>query len=151
MGRRVRETATWPTTTTRPRRAPRLRPRRLRRHRPRWVGIGGVDQISDWPAPNASPVNAATNVGALVLSPRAGQGTQVRSALLITAGKKIKGEKPNLPAGDFDGVVPFKSYTTALRPAAATVGENAQIWDSTLKILIWSNGTAWINGAGTVV
>jgi len=42
-------------------------------------------------------------------------------------------------------------YTTATRPSAAAAGNGAQIYDSTLNIPIWSDGTVWRNAAGTVV
>lgn len=41
--------------------------------------------------------------------------------------------------------------TTAQRPAAGTVGSGANYFDTTLNLPIWSNGTSWINAAGTVV
>lgn len=40
---------------------------------------------------------------------------------------------------------------TGSRPAAATVGQGAQWFDTTLNLPIWSNGTAWVNAAGTTV
>jgi len=41
--------------------------------------------------------------------------------------------------------------TTALRPAASVVGAGAQMYDTTLGIPIWSDGTNWKNSAGVVV
>ena len=41
--------------------------------------------------------------------------------------------------------------TTAARPSAATVGEGSQMWDTTLKQPIWSDGTQWVDAAGTAV
>jgi hypothetical protein len=40
---------------------------------------------------------------------------------------------------------------TGSRPSASAVGAGAQWFDTTLNIPIWSNGTAWVNAAGTTV
>ena len=50
-----------------------------------------------------------------------------------------------------EGAVALAKYTTALRPAAAVVGEGAVIYDDTLNLPIFSDGTSWKNLAGTVV
>ena len=42
-------------------------------------------------------------------------------------------------------------YTTAARPAAATVGNGGQVYDTTLSKPIWSDGTSWRDAAGVVV
>ena len=42
-------------------------------------------------------------------------------------------------------------YTTAARPAAATVGNGGQVYDTTLSKPIWSDGTSWRDAAGAVV
>lgn len=42
-------------------------------------------------------------------------------------------------------------FTTALRPAAVSAGNGAQIYDDTLNIPIWSDGTVWRNATGTAV
>lgn len=41
-------------------------------------------------------------------------------------------------------------YTTAERPDASTVGLGEMIYDSDLDLPLWSNGTDWKDGAGTV-
>jgi hypothetical protein len=41
--------------------------------------------------------------------------------------------------------------TTALRPSATTVGVGGMVFDTTLNIPIWSDGSAWRNATGTVV
>jgi major tropism determinant Mtd-like protein len=50
-----------------------------------------------------------------------------------------------------DDSVKVGSYTTALRPSAATLGSGAMIFDTTLQRPVWSNGTNWRDAAGTVV
>lgn len=40
---------------------------------------------------------------------------------------------------------------TANRPAAATAGPGAMVYDVTLGKPIWSNGTVWRDAAGTAV
>lgn len=50
-----------------------------------------------------------------------------------------------------DGVFRAKSVVTGSRPAAATAGKGAQMYDSTLNIPIWSDGTNWKNAAGVAV
>lgn len=47
-------------------------------------------------------------------------------------------------------VKPFRS-TTANRQSAATMGAGAQAYDETLHKPIWSDGTNWRDGAGSVV
>lgn len=42
-------------------------------------------------------------------------------------------------------------YSTAGRPSAVTSGNGAQIYDDTLNIPIWSDGTVWRNATGTAV
>lgn len=41
--------------------------------------------------------------------------------------------------------------TTAARPAAATVGKGACIWDDDLDIPIWSTGAGWVDATGASV
>lgn len=56
------------------------------------------------------------------------------------------------PAAGVLGVnVPFRHavYTTAGRPSASTAGAGAEIFDSTLGIPLWSNGSAWRDATGT--
>lgn len=48
------------------------------------------------------------------------------------------------------GIVPVGRSTTALRPTAASVSYGVWI-DTTLKKIIWSDGTNWYDSAGTVV
>lgn len=43
---------------------------------------------------------------------------------------------------------PFVSYTTAGRPTPASAGVGGAIYDSTLGIPLWSNGTAWRKADG---
>ena len=40
---------------------------------------------------------------------------------------------------------------TGSRPLASAVGAGSQFWDSTLKKPIWSDGTNWLDGSGSVV
>lgn len=42
-------------------------------------------------------------------------------------------------------------YTTAGRPSAVTLGDGAQIYDTTLNKPVWSDGTVWRDAAGTAV
>lgn len=42
------------------------------------------------------------------------------------------------------------TYTTAGRPSASTAGLGAEIYDTTLKLPLFSNGTAWTDATGTV-
>jgi hypothetical protein len=41
-------------------------------------------------------------------------------------------------------------FTTAGRPAASTIGNGSQIYDSDLQLPLWSNGSSWKDAAGTV-
>lgn len=41
--------------------------------------------------------------------------------------------------------------STGSRPSAATVGKGSSIFDSTLNKPIWSNGTIWVDAAGSAV
>lgn len=50
------------------------------------------------------------------------------------------GAPPRLPA-----------FTTALRPPAAALGVGAAVYDTTLLVPVWSDGTSWRNATGTVV
>lgn len=43
------------------------------------------------------------------------------------------------------------AYTTGTRPSASTLGAGANIFDTTLNKPIWSNGTIWVDAAGTTV
>lgn len=49
------------------------------------------------------------------------------------------------------GAIATGKSTTAGRPSAATVGQGAMYYDTTLGIPIWSNGTVWKNASGTTV
>ena len=40
------------------------------------------------------------------------------------------------------------TYTTATRPAANSVGVGTMIFDATLGIPLWSNGTGWRDATG---
>lgn len=60
-------------------------------------------------------------------------------------------EAANVAALGADDVLKTGRAVTGSRPAAATVGEGAQFYDTTLDIPIWSDGTNWRNAAGTVV
>lgn len=44
-----------------------------------------------------------------------------------------------------------KKFSTAGRPSAATAGEAAMIYDTTLHQPLWSDGTNWRTAAGAVV
>lgn len=46
------------------------------------------------------------------------------------------------------GGLPVPVYTTALRPAANTVGVGRMIWNSTTKEPNFSDGVGWFDGAG---
>lgn len=50
-----------------------------------------------------------------------------------------------------DDVLKTGKNVTGSRPSAATVGEGAQFYDTTLHKPIWSDGTNWRDAAGTVV
>lgn len=50
-----------------------------------------------------------------------------------------------------NGAVQYKSYTTATRPSAASVGTGSCIFDTTLSKPIWSNGTDWKDATGATV
>jgi len=43
------------------------------------------------------------------------------------------------------------TYATPDRPLATAVGVGAMIFDSTLNMPIWSNGTVWVNAVGAAV
>jgi hypothetical protein len=65
------------------------------------------------------------------------------------------GSIPNIPSGVI-GIQRNQTFmtgqnTTSNRPSASAVGKGAQFFDTTLNIPIWSNGTAWVNAAGTTV
>lgn len=49
------------------------------------------------------------------------------------------------------GPLRVPGYTTATRPDAAEVGAGGHIYDTTLGLPLWSNGTAWHDATGTVV
>lgn len=57
-----------------------------------------------------------------------------------------------LTLGDtsLDAAVPIKfpSYSTAGRPAAATAGAGATIYDTDLNLVLTSTGAAWLDQAG---
>lgn len=42
-------------------------------------------------------------------------------------------------------------YTTGTRPSAATSGDGAMVYDTTINKPIWSDGTVWRDSAGTAV
>lgn len=42
------------------------------------------------------------------------------------------------------------SYTTATRPAASTVGDARMIWNTTTSLPNFSDGTNWLDAAGSV-
>jgi hypothetical protein len=46
---------------------------------------------------------------------------------------------------------PVQSYATGSRPSAATAGVGKQIYDTTLHLPLWSNGTVWKDAAGNTV
>lgn len=50
-----------------------------------------------------------------------------------------------------NGALKVASYATGSRPSAATAGAGAMVYDSTLGIPIWSNGSVWKDAAGTTV
>lgn len=54
-----------------------------------------------------------------------------------------------LRGGDATTQADFQRVTTAGRPAAPSIGRT--VFDTTVGVLISWNGTAWVNGAGTVV
>lgn len=55
------------------------------------------------------------------------------------------------PASPLRWTVTPRVYATGSRPSASTAGIGAMIYDSTLGIPIWSNGTTWRNAAGVAV
>lgn len=56
-----------------------------------------------------------------------------------------------VPIHYFKKPVRVQNTTTAARPSASSVGAGTMIYDTTLSIPIWSNGTVWKNAAGTTV
>ena len=50
-----------------------------------------------------------------------------------------------------NGPVSLKSFTTAGRPSAATIGAGASVYDTTLGKPVWSDGTNWKDAAGNTV
>lgn len=50
-----------------------------------------------------------------------------------------------------NGAIQYKSYTTAARPTAASVGTGSCIFDTTLGKPIWSDGTNWKDATGATV
>jgi len=102
------------------------------------------------------PVNKRIHLGGGVGAPTYGiqyasSGTQILGHLLFEASRDIglsTGSKPrNIRASNF---IEAGQYTTAARPAMTST-DRGSIWDITLGIPIWWNGTAWINAMGTVV
>lgn len=78
-----------------------------------------------------------------------GQSSGSGTALHLRAQTVVYAESPlAMQAGQS-----FKpaATTTAGRPTASSAGAGATFYDSTLGITITSNGTAWVNGIGTVV
>lgn len=53
--------------------------------------------------------------------------------------------------GFFSSYVRVGSFTTALRPSAATAGIGSMVYDSTLGKPVWSTGSQWRDAAGAVV
>lgn len=53
--------------------------------------------------------------------------------------------------GHWEFLRPFRTFTTAGRPTPASVGIGGAVYDTSLGIPIWSNGTAWRNAAGVAV
>lgn len=44
-----------------------------------------------------------------------------------------------------------RAYTTGTRPTAASAGDGAMIYDTTLNKPIWSDGSVWRDATGTAV
>lgn len=53
------------------------------------------------------------------------------------------GHSSGTPAG-------FPPYTTAGRPSASSIGVGGTIYDTDLDLPLWSNGTVYKDGAGTI-
>jgi hypothetical protein len=53
--------------------------------------------------------------------------------------------------GHWEFLRPFRVFATADRPTPASAGVGGAIYDSTLKLPVWSDGAAWRNAAGAAV
>lgn len=69
------------------------------------------------------------------------------------AGAATNWAKVNRTTHALEYLTPPKNavYTTAGRPSAATFGLGSQIYDSDLKVPLWSDGTVWRNAASVAV
>jgi hypothetical protein len=52
--------------------------------------------------------------------------------------------------GSINGLIVNNSYATTSRPSASSVSAGTQIYDTTLTIPVWSDGSNWRNAAGIV-
>jgi len=75
--------------------------------------------------------------------------TQTRAKLL--ADNALDGTETTVARITKDGAVRPRQLATGSRPAAATAGAGAMIWDSTLGKPIWSTGSAWVDATGAAV
>lgn len=86
--------------------------------------------------------------GVTIVMPEAGS---TRNGGLEVLGPLTSAGAPRRAGITNEGAFVFAEYTTAARPDAATVGERATIYDSTLGIPIVSDGVDWRDYAGAVV
>jgi hypothetical protein len=99
-------------------------------------------------SPTAVEVVKATYAGGLIAIQRAQSGT---AAITAPSGSCVLQATDTVDfvaaATDASRIV----VATASRPSAVTAGAGAQIYDTTLGIPLWSNGTVWRNASGTAV
>lgn len=78
--------------------------------------------------------------------------TNNQARMVIKADGKIGiGTLSPSAALEVTGAVTSGRYETAARPGAAAAGAGAQIYDTSLSMPVWSDGTVWRNALGTAV
>lgn len=105
----------------------------------RWLTAG----IARWSLRTGTQAESGSNAGAdmeLVSHDDSGAGL-----VTVLTARRSDGRVT------FAGPVRLPVSTTAARPAAATAGGGASIYDSTLGKPVWSDGTNWRDATGTMV
>jgi hypothetical protein len=79
-------------------------------------------------------------------------GTAWTEALVVAPGSGHVGIGVAAPACALDvaGAIRPGAYASLSRPAAASVGAGAGIYDTTLALPLWSDGTDWRDAAGAI-
>lgn len=109
----------------------------------RQIGQALTAGVSRWEVVATGDAESGSNAGSnYVVAGYADNGTKLADYLTI---RRSDGRT------SFAAAVQLKSYATAGRPSAATLGAGASVYDTTLGKPVWSDGSAWKDAAGTVV